>query len=268
MLAIPQVRASLAEAEALTSNWKTLAEKLDNDNWQGLEPLRLVYLSRAHERLGNEDASNSAWMRAVQLAQRQSGMFERLGKLILRWGWKQKAEQLFWRVAAAPQCPRWVADSLWNSALEAHDTLHLYDASKLILKADPKNSTARTNYIALALLIDRSEDSPEKLAFDQYEKEPENPRVVANYGYSLFVQGQASAAAEIMKKLKPEQLHDPLIAFYHGLFLAAAGRLSEAKGALQIADRGMLLPEQIALLDRALAGDESLKTPRASKGKE
>jgi hypothetical protein len=54
-----------------------------------------------------------------------------------------------------------------------------------------------------------------------------------------------------MSQLTSEQLEDPSVATYYGIFLAAAGQADEARRYLQIGDKARLLPEEETLSMRA-----------------
>src|SRR5260221_14210140 len=165
----------MAEAYARGSNWTKLKQRLENDSWQDLDFLRLAYLSRALDRLGDENGAVAAWNNAVVTAEANPQWLEGLAKTVLQWGWSRKGEDVLWKVAAARNCPRWVADFLWSASAKAQDAAKMCDASRLLLRADPKNIPARNNYIALALLTGQEADSPHQMAEDLYKLEPNNP---------------------------------------------------------------------------------------------
>jgi Flp pilus assembly protein TadD len=249
--AVPQVSAALADADARASNWSRLRDRLEGESWQDFECLRLAYLSRALERLGDPNAAAAAWSNAVVATQERPIALEILGKTVLSWGWERKADEVLWKFASLDRCPRWAADRLWATALKDRDSARLYKASRLLLRADPKDLTARNNYIALSLLTGQESDSPRELAAALYQQESANPIIATTYGLSLFQQGRAAEAAALMEKFTAEQLHEPIVALYYGLFLAGAGRGSEAAEYLRSAATAPMLPEEKALLAQA-----------------
>jgi hypothetical protein len=55
-----------------------------------------------------------------------------------------------------------------------------------------------------------------------------------------------------MSYLRPDQLRDPTIAAYYGIFLAASGAHAEAAGFLELAKKATLLPEEKQLVASAV----------------
>ena len=253
-LAIPQIRAALADADARASNWIGLKARLENESWAELEFLRLAHLTRALERLGDENGAVAAWANAVAAAQTSPRQLEILGKTVLEWGWSRKAEDVLWKLAASEICPRWAADFLWSAARRDADSARLYEAARVILKADPKSIPARNNFVTLSLLTGHDGDSPHQMAADLYQQQPTDPFIATTYGLALYQKGRAEEAAQLLSKYSAEQLHQPLIALYQGIFLAGAGRFAEAREYLTAAVSAPMLPEEKALFTKAQAG--------------
>ena len=249
--AVPQVRAAVADAQARASDWAGLKERLESESWGELEFLRLAHLSRALEHLGDENGAVAAWANAVGGALASSQRLEILGKTVLEWGWNRKGEEVLWKLAASETCPRWAADFLWSAALKDGDSARLYEAARVILKADPKSVPARNNFVTLSLLTGHDQDSPLKMAEALYRQQPTDPFVATTYGFSLYQQGRAAEAAQMMTAFTPEQLHQPLVALYHGIFLAGAGRFEEAQEYLAAGASAPMRPEEKALFAKA-----------------
>ena len=113
--------------------------------------------------------------------------------------------------------------------------------------------TARNNYIFLSLLKRTEEGSPHQAAQALYNEEPKNPQVVSTHALSLFLQGRASSAVTLMEGLQPEQLRDPSLNYYYGIFLAGAKRTAKAEEVLKLTDKSFrLLPEEEALRERVM----------------
>src|SRR5213076_2232961 len=111
---------------------------------------------------------------------------------------------------------------------------------------EPRNVTAQNNYITLALLTGQSTDSARQLARALYKENPTDASVTATYGLSLFQQGKAEEAVALMGTLKPEQLHDPVVALYYGHFLAGSNQSERAGEFFVLAAGASLLPEEQA----------------------
>lgn len=253
-LAVPQIRAALADADARASNWIGLKARLENESWAELEFLRFAHLTRAFERLGDENGAIAAWANAVAAAQASPRELEVLGKTVLEWGWSRKAEDVLRKLAASEICPRWAADFLWSAARRDADSARLYEAAQAILKADPKSIPARNNFVTLSLLTGHDGDSPHQMAADLYQQQPTDPFIATTYGLALYQKGRAEEAVQLLSKYSAEQLHQPLIALYQGIFLAGAGRFAEAQEYLTAAASAPMLPEEKALFTKAQAG--------------
>jgi hypothetical protein len=84
---------------------------------------------------------------------------------------------------------------------------------------------------------------------------------MTTYAYSLLTQGNSKEALRIMSSLSEEQLSDPTISTYYGIFLAANGD-EKARTYLDVGKQANLLPEEKALIDRAYAGLNSRSRTR------
>lgn len=250
-LSAPQIRAALAETDARASNWASLRERLESETWGNLEVLRLAHLSRALGRLGDENGAIAAWARVTTGAQADARLLEILGRTVLDWGWKVKAEELLSKLAAFESCPRWAADFLWAAALQDGDSSRLYAAARVLLKTDPKNLPARNNFVALALLTGQDGDSPRQIAETLFQQHPADPFVVKTHGLSLYQQGRAVEAVRLMQRFTPEELRLPPVALYHGIFLAGAGQTAAAQEYLAAGSVAPMLAEEKALFARA-----------------
>lgn len=131
------------------------------------------------------------------------------------------------------------------------DTAQLYKEAREVFLADPKNLTARSNYILLALLTGQSTDSARQLARALHKEQPGQPAAAVCYGLSLFQQGKADEAIAALGALKAEQLREPVTALYYGCFLAGSEHGEKAVRArefLALSEGASLLPEELALL--------------------
>jgi len=157
-----------------------------------------------------------------------------------------------------PQSPRWVVDSLWQSAFKRGDTAQIQKLSGTLAKMDPKGIASRNNYAFLSLLTRNAEGNPQHIAETLHREHPGNALVTSTYAFSLYQQGKAEEAVALMSALKPEDLRQPQVALYYAIFLFANGQAEKADGYLKLSAKWPMLPEEKALLDRAKAA--SLKT--------
>ncbi|MGB8167258.1 MAG: tetratricopeptide repeat protein [Chthoniobacteraceae bacterium] len=248
LTAQPPVCATVADAYARAADWNGLKAKIENANWGEMDYLRLAFLARALDRLNEENAAAAAWNNALALAQTRPDWLEVLGRVTKAWGWKQRAEDTLWKLSGTDRVPRWAAEFLWSAALARQDTPKLYEASKLLMKADPGNLVVRNHHIALALLTGQTADAPLQLAETHYQQTPQTLAVGVTYGLALFQQGRAAEAVAVMERYKPEELRRFPTSTYYAIFLAAAGQAERADEYFQIGAKGALLPEEKALV--------------------
>ncbi len=161
--------------------------------------------------------------------------------------------------------PRWAAEALWSAALKKGDTPGLYNASKLLLQADPKSVVARTHFIFLALITQQDEAAVHPLAESLYKENPAVADSALAFAFSLFRQNRPEEAVTVFSKLPPEKLAEPRLAFYQGLFLTVAGRPDEAEKSLQLAAETPLLPEMEALRRILMPAFEAKRFDRDGK---
>ena len=210
------------------------------------------------DREGNAGAADAAWSRALAAAQNRSDRLEILGRMALKSGPARHAEAALWRLSTEENCPRWAIDTLWAVALRHGSAADRYKASKLMVKADPKNAQARRNSIVLALLTGQETDAPKRQAEAFYQANVGDPDAVVAYGLSLYLQNRADEAVKLTTALSPEQLREPHAALYHGIFLASGETPARALDYLRIGARAPILPEERTLLEK-VASIEPLK---------
>jgi Flp pilus assembly protein TadD len=90
-----------------------------------------------------------------------------------------------------------------------------------------------------------------ELAREVYAKDPKNPAYVSTYAFSLYTNGDVQKARAAMETLSDAQRHQPEIAAYYGLILAASGDQARATEFLDLGERANLLPEEKELVAKA-----------------
>ncbi len=243
------VAAGIAAADARASAWEQLKARTEGAAWGDMEFLRLAFLARAHERLGDEKAEAAAWESALEAAQPRPELLERLAKVARLWGWKERTETTLWKLAPSEWCPRWAMDYLWDAAMARGDTMKLYEASKLRLKAQPESFAARNNHLTLALLTGQADASTSQLAEALFKEFPGNAFGASTYALALYQQGKAKAAVSVLQEFKPDELREPAVAQYYGIFLAASGQTERAEEYLRLGAKASQLPEEKSLVE-------------------
>ena len=255
-LSKPPVCVSVARIYVKASEWPRLRASLEGGNWLAFDYLRRAFLARALDRLSEPDAGAEEWkqaLAAVQSGPDLAGRLETLAKLALEWRWKERAEELLWRIADFPTCPKWVLDSLWVVAMQQGDTVHLQRIARLMARSNNEDLAMRNNYIFLSLLTRTAEGNPHKAAEVLFKEYPGDSNVASTYGLSLFQQGRPAEAVAIMGGLKPEAVREPQVALYYGIFLTAVGQDDKAKEFLSLATAWPMLPEEKSMLTRVKA---------------
>jgi Flp pilus assembly protein TadD len=254
-IAKPPVCISVADARARNLEWELIEDTLFAASWGESDHLRQAYRARALEHLSDAEQAkaSAAWNAALLAAGSRAAALDRLAKMAMAWGWDRRAEEALWKLSATDQCPRWVRDKLFALALKRGDTQQLYAAARLMLNADPRSIVSRNDSVFLGLLLRSPESKLHEQAEALHTEAPENPGVASTYGLSLFQRGRADGAVALMEKFTPEQLREPSAARYFGIFLSATDRRSEAAEFLKLGEKGVVLPEELALMERARA---------------
>ncbi len=73
------------------------------------------------------------------------------------------------------------------------------------------------------------------------------------YAFSLYGLDRTAEGLDIIKKLPPEQLHDPHAAVYVALLLLDENQADAARDYIEVADRGPIYLEEKKLLSEAKA---------------
>lgn len=258
----PMVSVAIAEASARGADWKGLKESIENAAWGEFDFLRQAYLARALERLGDEGSSTVSWNAALQSAQNRQAAREQLARQALKWGWQQRAEEVLWKVAEGDPCPRWVADSLWESAAKRRDAEALYKISKIILAAEPKSVKARSSYVSFLLLTGQEPEVARPLAEALYKESPTDATVAASYANSLYQQGRPWEAVSVLNAFSVEELRQPWLAFQYSIVLAAAGEFDQAEEYMRLSASTEKFAQQQALADLLLAAFDTRAAER------
>jgi predicted Zn-dependent protease len=117
----------------------------------------------------------------------------------------------------------------------------------------PGDPAMRNNFSQIALLLKVETVGACGMARDLHEAHPHDAAYPSTYAFGLFQSGDVKAAIKTMSQLTPEQLHDPAIAAYYGIFLAAAGYAAAAREYFELAEEAKLLPEEQNLVAQAKA---------------
>ena len=249
----PPVCVVLAESSIKASRWPQLRALVEKGNWGEADYLRRAFLARALERLGDPEAGAAEWKEAVAASSSGSDAVVRLSalaKACKEWGWKEREEEVMWKMSGYYGCPRWALDALWEKALQRGDSAQLVVISRILAKANSKDIGLRNNYIFLSLLTRTEEGNPLQAAEELYTEHPNQPIITSTYALALYQKGMPDKAVAVMSALKPAELQEPQVALYYGIFLTAAGHAAKAEQYLRMGADWPLMAEEKALLTR------------------
>jgi tetratricopeptide (TPR) repeat protein len=247
-----QTGANLANCYIAIGDWEGLKGIVAGLTWGDAEYLRHAYLARAMKELGDADGFRKEWRFSESAAANQSDDLRTLIRLVDSWGWKDLIKELLVRAAQANREQEWALFLLYQIYAQEGNTRQMCWAAAKARVVDPTNESAENNFAMLSLLLKNDVDRATELARALYSKQPTNPVFTSTYAYALHLAGRTQDALRIMSVLRTDQLRDPSIAAYYGIFLAASGAHAEAAGFLELAKKATLLPEEKQLVASAV----------------
>jgi hypothetical protein len=247
---------AMAEAYAKVNDWSVLERVTANSNWHQFDFLRRAYLTRALRAEDKPVATEREWAGAVKSASAQSQCLLLLAPIVFEWGWKNESVDLVWQLAKYPEVQFEALHTLYLQYTKAGDTQGLYRVLARLTEIDPGDLKVQNNLAQVSLLLNADLERARRRAANLYRKEPSNGAYVSTYAFSLYAKGDAKGALKVMSTLRKDQLNEPQLAAYYGIFLAASGEKSKARDYLELGRQTQLLPEERTLLDRAEAASK------------
>jgi Flp pilus assembly protein TadD len=244
---------AMAEAYAKISDWTALEKLTTNANWDQFDFLRRAFLTRALRSESNAVATGREWAEAVKSASAQSQSLLLLTRIIYDWGWKSESIDLLWQLAKYPEVQFEALHTLYLHYAKAHDTQGLHRVLSRLNEIDPGDLKVQNNLAQISFLLNVDPERARKRVSNLYGKEPSNAAYVSTYAFSLYANGDVKGALSVMTTLREDQLQEPPLAAYYGIFLAASGEKMKAREYLERGKQADLLPEEKALVDKALA---------------
>ena len=246
---------AIADAYLRLREWQNLEALTAKANWGRLEFLRHAYLARALRAEDKPAAAEHEWSAALKDATSSESLVL-LIQPISEWGWENETTDLLWALSKHPEKQKDAFMALYQHYAKASDTQGLYRVLVRLSELDSTNLNVQNNLAQVSLLLNANPEEARRSAADVYHKSPANPAYMTTYAYSLLTQGNAKEALRIMSSLSEEQLSDPTISAYYGIFLAATGD-EKARTYLDFGKPANLLPEEKALIDKAYASLDS-----------
>jgi hypothetical protein len=249
----------LAVADIYTrlKDWRALERVTKTVDWKAFNFLRHAYLARALRGQDKAAAAEREWAAAEKDAAVEPQLVSRLLATISEWGWKEETTDLLWDLAKFPEKQPDALHTLYQHFKNARDTQQLHRILVRLAEIDPSDLAVKNNLAQIALLLDADVERARKLAAETYRAHPENPAYISTYAFALYRKGDTRQAVDLMAKLAQRDLEEPPVSAYYGIFLAAAGQKEKARHFLERGQMAVLLPEEKALVDRAVASINS-----------
>ena len=255
-LTFPPVSIGVADAYADVKNWSRLKRWTRSGSWGDFEYLRLAYqaIAARQSRRTAEDAEFEAlWRSAEQatkaLPERELG----LAHLASKWNLPSESEELWLRLAKNPPMRREALNALRQLYRAKNELGKLYEILQRLHESSPNEPPVTADLARLGLNIDRNMQQSQNLAKEAYDRAPNDVNCAVTYAFSLDRLGRSAEGLEIIKKLPPDQLHDPHAAVYVALLLVNSNQAEAAKEYIDAAEDHGIYIEERKLFDETKA---------------
>ncbi len=269
-LTSPRVSIAVADTYATLKNWSRLKRWMSSGSWAESDYLRLGYQAIAARQLRRttENAEFEAlWRSAEQATKALPGRELDLAHLASKWNLPSESEELWLRLAKNPPMRREALDALRRLYRTKNETEKLYEILQRLHESSPKEAPITADLARLGLNLDQNNKQSQDLAKEAYDQAPSEANCAVTYAFALERLGRNAEGLEIIKKLPPNQLHDPHAAVYVALLLANANQVETAKDYIALTDETKIYVEEKKLLDEArarLAAASSTPSPPVS----
>ena len=245
------VQIALSDSFVAARDWAGLQRLVNSGNWGTVDFLRNALHARALRELGNQPDSASQWNEAMKKVSSDPRQLITLAETVQKWGWRPEAIELLWLASKDPVKGDQVLGALYNYFVKNGDAENLYRVLLHESELHPDDLNVQNNFAQLSLLLNLNPERGQKAAREVYEKNPTKPAYASTYAFALHVQGDTKKALKVFETFTPEQLHQPEIAAYYGVILAAGGDPARAREFLDLGAKATLLPEEKALIEKA-----------------
>lgn len=245
-----EVKMARADCCVALKDWRTLQDLLQSADWGESEFLRHAMLARAARELRNDLGAQSEWRTALRATAERPRKLILLARLATAWAWQREREETLWLLVQRHPGERWAVDALTHSYIASGNTLGLQKVYSELVARHPDDLPARNNLAATSLLLNLQTERAHNLARLVYLNATNNAIFASTYAYSLYLQGRAADGLAVLEALPATELEQPNVALYHGALQSVVAP-EKAKKALDLAEKGPLLPEEKALLQTA-----------------
>lgn len=247
------LRFALADAYVRLRDWAALKTILQRGSWDRAEPIRRALQAKAARETNDAVGFEKNWVAALDAAGRDPVSLNLLQTIAFQWNWTDKATAVLWMLAENRATQRNALEALYRHYAAQRDTTGLYRTLSRLVAVNPDDPAVRNNFAQISLLLKAETSHARGIAQDLHQAHPHDAAFASTYAFALFQSGDVKGALQIMNQLTPEQLHDPSVAAYFGILLAAAGQNDTAAEYFALAEKAKLLPEEEELVAQAKA---------------
>ena len=241
----------IADAYVALGQWKELASYLEKERWTELDAVRLGMMSLASWKEFGDKRQSTTWQQAIVLAARSPTTLNTLAQLAAEWGWKEETEDVLWFTVEKYPSESWPLTALERLYTGQRDTAGLWRVFRAKVQKDPTDTQAQNNFAMVSMLLGVELADAQQTAAKLHAADPNDPVLASTYAFSLYLQGRPKEAAQTLRALGLDQLDNPSLAAYYGVFLAATGDKQTAQSYLNKSAKALLLPQELELVDRA-----------------
>jgi predicted Zn-dependent protease len=242
---------AMADVYIRLKEWRKLETSTKSSGWYESEFLREAYLARALREQNKMVGAEHEWAAAIKAASTRPEATLALARVVSEWGWDKEAVEVWWELSKNSEKRSEALQTLYRHYAGHGDTPGLYKVLVRLNESEPTNLDVQNNLAQISLLLNVQPEDARRMAADIYQKQPSNPVYATTYAYALLTKGRVAQAAKVMNLLSEQQLRDPAVSAYYGICLAAA-KDPRAREFLEIGKRAPLLPEEKALIEKAL----------------
>jgi hypothetical protein len=243
-----------ADCHLALKDWPELEKFLADQNWEDQEPIRLALLTRALREQNRREMADVQWRLALGSAGAKGESLGAVAQMTASWGWAAESEEALWALIKRAPSQDWAWQMLIRTRTAAGDAAGLYRVYTALLESKPSAAVLKNNVAALGLLLNRDLDKCVRLAREAYLAATNNATLASTHAFALHVQSRTADGLRVLQAFPEAELHNPGVATYYAVLLAASGQHDKAASLVAIAENGQLLPEEKVLLDTVRAG--------------
>lgn len=249
------VAGAVSDCYAAEKDWAGLEDWCRKTEWGDMDFLRYAALARALREQGRALDAQREWNLARKEAGSNGTKIYLLQQKVAEWRWKQESLDLLWLLTKDQQQQYAALGALSQYYSAEGDTADLYRVVLRLSELRPSDPETENNLAQLLLLLNLDKQRASGLAKKLHERDPTNAVFASTYAFSLYSRGQYAQALEAFRRVKGDDLRIPAIAAYYGIVLMANGDKARAREFLDLGQTATLLPEERALLARAIAAE-------------